>query len=339
MTAFPERLKVLAGAAALLGTLATGAVAQETVRMAYHWGPKHPAAQGVEAFVARVNERLEGKLVIETFPSGQLFGIRDTLNGVTSGAVQMGGIAPIINFPPINRNYNINAIPGLFASYDDMRDFWTENPVGRREWDKMVKTSNIEVLAYDPLGPSVMISKDDICTLDALKGKSVRAQMEIDRPPWEAFEVGKVVRLSTGEVYTALQSGLIDTLRSVPAALPAYSWWDFIKYAQLPYGEFFEGLIVANKTWFDSQPDEVKQVMREVGQEISKETTATIMTDSDNIMKEFEEKHGGTVCHWPDGDEARLERLRDDVMFPRYQEMVDEDVLRAAMEMMVSRRE
>lgn len=338
MSAFTAGLKALVGAAALATTLVSGATAQETARMAYHWGPKHPAAMGVDAFVARVNERLAGKLVIEVFPAGQLFGIRDTLNGVTSGAVQMGGIAPIINFPPINRNYNINAIPGLFGSYADMRDFWTTDPVGRREWDKMIKTSNIEVLAYDPLGPSIMISKDDICSLDKLKGRNVRAQMEIDRPPWEAFEVGKVVRLSTGEVYTALQSGLVDTLRTVPAGLPAYGWWDFIKYAQLPYGEFFEGLIVANKTWFDSQTDEVKQVMRAVGEEISAETTASIMLDSDNILKEFQEKHGGTVCEWSPDDEARLERLRQDVMFPLYQEMVDADVLKAALDMMASRK-
>ena len=88
---------LLASAALLAAGLSTSLVttkvqAEEIVaKMAFHWNPKHHSAKHAIMFADEVNKRAAGKLKIEVFPSGQLFGIREILGGVTSGAVQLGG--------------------------------------------------------------------------------------------------------------------------------------------------------------------------------------------------------------------------------------------------------
>ena len=73
------------------------AQAQDYVaRLSVHWGPKHHSAIHTQMFADEVNKRADGRLRIDVFPSGQLFGIREQLGAVTSNAVEMGGIIGVV---------------------------------------------------------------------------------------------------------------------------------------------------------------------------------------------------------------------------------------------------
>lgn len=107
-------------AVAALSVLGGNAVFAEEIvaRLSVHWGPKHHSAIHSQIYADEVNKRSEGRLRIEVFPAGQLFGIREQLGAVTSGAVEMGGIVAVVAFPPINKNFNVVSISGMFDSYE-----------------------------------------------------------------------------------------------------------------------------------------------------------------------------------------------------------------------------
>ena len=69
---------------------------------------------------------------IEYYPSKQLFGIREVLGTITSGAVELGGVVGVVSFPPINKNFNVASYPGLFSSYEQQRGFSSSHPRGRK---------------------------------------------------------------------------------------------------------------------------------------------------------------------------------------------------------------
>ena len=52
--------------------------------------------------------------------------------------------------------------------------------------------------------------------------------------------------LPTGEVYTSLQTGMIDTINSPPEVL-RHIMGEFLKYAQKPY-HYADAYIMANQT-------------------------------------------------------------------------------------------
>lgn len=322
-------LTLVVMAAGFLLSAATATAEEIVARLSYHWGPKHPAAIQANEFAKRVNERAKGKLRIEVFPSGQLFGIRQIMGALAAGSVEMGGTVGIVSFPRINRNYSVTAFPGFFTSFEDQRGFFTKTPEGRKVWQAIMSKAGITVIAYDPVGPTMTFStRDSLDTVASMAGLKARVLVKSDRVRWKALKVGKMISLPTREVYNGLQNGMVDTVTTVPGAIKSYSWWEYLKSGQLPYQTFADAYIMANAAWFDGLPADVKKIMRDVGAEISKEATASIMAASNAIVEEFRQR-GAKISTLSGAELATLRKLEAEVMEPEYAAMVDADVFAA----------
>ncbi len=316
---------------AILSTLSSTASAAEfEARLSYHWGPKHPSAEHAERFAKEVNARSKGRLEIKTFPSGQLFGIRQVLGAVASRSVEIGMAVGIVSFPPIDKNYNVTAMPNLFPDFDTMRGFFADTPEGKALWEHITSKSGVEVVGFNPVGPSGLFSsRPKIDTIASIEGAKVRALVNSDRPRWEALKVSKIVSLPTGEVFTALQNGLIDTLSSVPGAIYSYNWNQHLKSVQLPYFALNDAYIVVNKAWFDALPADLKAVVKAVGAEVSKASTDEIMASSAQALKDFTAQ-GGRVDTLSPAEQAKLAKLTEQEIEPKMADLFDASILKAA---------
>ena len=318
--------------AALAIAISTAGIsnAQEHVaRLSVHWSPTHHSAIHAQMFADEVNRRAEGRMRIDVFPSGQLFGIREQLGAVTSGAVEMGGIVGVVSFPPINKNYNVVSFTGLFDSYGEQRAFFTDTEAGQAIWNDVTGKSDSLLLMYDPVGPVMTFSAArELTGIDAMAGLKARALIGAERPMWEALGAN-TVSLPTGEVYASLQSGMIDTINSPPGSIRAYSWWEYLKYGQKPYQYFADAYIMANATWFNSLPDDLQQLLLEVGEEIGAISTSTIMQTGEETLTEFQEQ-GGVVTVLSGEEKARFDALMNDKVLPAIADKIDAEVLEAA---------
>ncbi len=327
-----SRLGRLVGLAAslIIGLGALPATAQEYVaRLSVHWSPTHHSAVHAQRFADEVTRRAEGRLRIDVFPSGQLFGIREQLGAVTSGAVEMGGIVGIVSFPPINRNYNVCAVPGLFASYRQQRDFFRESEAGREIWGDITNKSGTTLLMYDPVGPVMTFSgARELSNVAAMKGLKARALIKSERPMWEAYGAN-TVSLPTGEVYTALQTGMIDTINSPPGSIQAYSWWEYLGYAQLPYQYFSDAYLMANSAWFDSLPEDLQALLMEVGAEVGDISTNKILQVGEDTLAAFQQR-GGVVTVLSGDAKAEFDRLMHEQVMPAMTELFDQSALQSA---------
>ena len=188
-------LKRIAVGGVLTSTLLSGAVAQAqeyVARLSVHWGPKHHSAIHTQMFADEVNKRAEGRLRIDVFPSGQLFGIREQLGAVTSNAVEMGGIIGVVSFPPINKNYNVVSFTGLFDSYEQQRAFFTDDATGQEVWGDITKKSDTVLLMYNPVGPVMTFSTQELNGIETMSGLKARALIGAERPMWEALGANTV---------------------------------------------------------------------------------------------------------------------------------------------------
>ena len=122
--------------------------AEFTGRLSMHWNDKHHCTKHAQMFVDEVFEKSNGRLKIEVFHSGQLFGIREIMGGITSGAVDLGGVVGVVGFPKINKNFNVATIPGLFDSFEQQREFFQKSDKGQEIWgDLLNKTNNPGIVA------------------------------------------------------------------------------------------------------------------------------------------------------------------------------------------------
>ena len=199
------------------------------------------------------------------------------MGAVSFGAVELVGVVGVVSFPPINKNFNVASYPGLFSSYEQQRRFFKESDAERAVWNDLTKKSNSKLIMYNPVGPVMTFSSTgELTGIDAMKGLKARTLLKSERPTWDAYEENNV-SLPTGEVYTALQTGMIDTINSPPGSIKAYSWWEYLTYAQKPYQYFADAYIIANQDWFNSLPQDLQDLVMDVGSEIGALATNTIV--------------------------------------------------------------
>ena len=251
------------------------------------------------------------------------------MGAVSSGAVELGGVVGVVSFPPINKNFNVASYPGLFSSYEQQRNFFQKSDAGRAVWDDLTQKSNSKLIMYNPVGPVMTFSSArELTGIDAMKGLKARALLKSERPMWDAYEAN-TVSLPTGEVYTALQTGMIDTINSPPGSIEAYSWWEYLAFAQKPYQYFADAYIMANQDWFNSLPKDLQDIVMEVGADVGTLATNTILNAGESTLTKFVER-GGVVTTLSGDEKAKFNAMMADKVMPAMADMFDKDVLLAA---------
>jgi TRAP-type C4-dicarboxylate transport system substrate-binding protein len=315
----------------LMSLPTTLAAEQFTARLSGHWSPKHQSAIHSQLFADEVTKRSNGRLKIDFYPSKQLFGIREVLGAVTSGAVELGGIVGVVSFPSINKNFNVASFPGLFNSYEQQRGFFQDSNMGKSIWSDITKKSNSKLIMYNPVGPVMTFSgKRELTGVEAMKGLKARRLLKSEEPMWDVFEANRV-SLPTGEVYTALQTGMIDTINSPPGSIEAYSWWEYLQFAQKPYQYFADAYIMANRTWFESLPDDLQNLVMDVGREIGNKSTNTILDAGEATLEKFEDR-GGVITVLSGNEKIKFDKLMKDKVMPAMADLIDGDALKAAQD-------
>lgn len=288
----------------VLSVLALDAGAQTAARLSYHWAPDHESAVMSKKYADEVNKRGAGKIKIDAFPGGQLYTIRQVLGALSAGSVELGGVVTHNQFPSVDRDWNLVQFPNVFESIEHQRKFFSDTPEGKALRDRILLKTGLVHLAYVPTGPYVTFSsKSDLSTVASMKGLKARTLAPAERAGFAA-RGASVVSLSTEEIHAALQSGMIDTLTTVPTAAKAFSWFDYLKFAQLPAAVYTDAAVMANGKWYASLPKDVQQLLLEVGAQVSREATESTYRSNDQALKEFAAKGGRvTVLKGPQLEE------------------------------------
>lgn len=299
-------------------------------RLSYHWGPKHFSAIMADKFARECKKATNGRLDIAVFPSGQLYSIAQIVPALSQGSVDMGGVLGVL-FMRVDKNFFLSGMMRFFDSFQQKRDFWERTPVGSKYWDALEKKLNMKILAYVPVGPTCYFSTERaLDSVEAFKGLKARTLIGTERYSFAPLGIN-FVKVSTAEVYTALKSGMINTLQTVPSAIKAYSWWDFLKYAQQPYNFYADAYVAANVKWWDALPQDIKDIVQnEVGPRISKEATDGVVAYSNAVLKEFVDQHGGKVSALPRAEVKKLIEIEKAQVWPKIAESIDSELYEAA---------
>jgi TRAP-type C4-dicarboxylate transport system substrate-binding protein len=299
-------------------------------RLSYHWFPEHHSAKMANLFVEECKKATDGRLDIQIFPSGQLFKISQVVPAVSQGSVEMGGLVDVI-LMRVNKNFFLTGMQRFFNNFQQKRDFWEKTPQGRQQWDGVQQKLGIKVLAYIPVGPATYFCTErPLDSMAALKGLKARVLIPTEKFSLKPLGVNYVA-VSTSEVYSALKQGMINMVSTVPSAVKAYSWWDYLKYAQLPYTFYADAYIIVNTKWWDTLPPDIQDiVLNKVSPVISKKATEGVMAYSDNILKELAEKQGGRVSTLSESEQKKFIEMERTKVWPALAENMDPAFYEAA---------
>lgn len=252
---------------ALVAVLAFGTVAlaaDVTIKLGHIADPKNPYAQGAQRFADLVTEKSGGAIEIQVFPSSQLGNQRDLVEGLTLGTVDMcmTSTAVLGNFLP---KIAVFDLPFIFRDRD--HTFKVLDSIGM-DIAKGLEPRGIKVLGFFENGVRNMTNNvRPITKPEDVKGLKIRV---MEQPVYiEMIKSlgGNPTPMAFGELFTALQQGVVDGQENPAAHIYTKRFFEVQKYISLTEHTYSaEPMLISMITWNKLNADQQK-VLQEAASE------------------------------------------------------------------------
>jgi tripartite ATP-independent transporter DctP family solute receptor len=248
-----------------------GCAADEDVRvlrLAHSLDVTHPVHLGMAYMAQRVEQLSEGELRIQIFPNGQLGGERETAELLQLGSVDITKVASSVieNFVP---SMAVFSLPYLF---DDADHYWTvfQSDLGR---DILLEGEQywMRGLTYYDAGFRSFMMRDRAVHEPAdLSGSKVRVmQSNIQIQTINALG-GHATPMSLGELYTAMQSGVVDGADGNPPTMYQTKLFEVSSYYILDeHSAPPDVMLISTHTWNSLTPQQQAWIDQAVEESIA----------------------------------------------------------------------
>ena len=226
---------------------AASAADKVTLKLAHNLERSHVVHRAFEAMAKDVKTLSNGTMTIRIYPSSQMGNARETMELLQNGALDMtkGSASDLESFDNIYAIYNL---PFLF------RDQAHFNTVVFGDIGKEIMASTKErgffALSAYVAGTRSFYAKKTITKPDDLKGLKIRVQPSPTTIKMIELMGGSPTPVSFGEVYTAMQQGVVDGAEN---NVPSWVQTRHIEIAKVfsedEHASIPDFLVIATKTW------------------------------------------------------------------------------------------
>jgi tripartite ATP-independent transporter DctP family solute receptor len=215
------------------------------LRLAETHPQDYPTTRGDYEFARLVKERSNGRIIIEVYPGSQLGEEKAVIEQVQFGAIDITrvSISPVASFVP---KLNAFQMPYLYRDADHM---WKvlKGDIGKELLASLEPFGFIGLGWFDGGARSFYNSKKPIYKPSDLKGMKIRVQeSELMMGLVQSF--GAVpTPMPYGEVYSGLQTGVIDGAENNPPSYYSASHYEVAKYYTLDEHTMVPEIIIGSK--------------------------------------------------------------------------------------------
>ena len=272
-----SRRSLLKASAVATGVLAMPHVARAKpvrVVLSHAVAEVHPAQRAAEEFKKAVEELVPGALDVQIFANRALGddkqGLESTMAGVIQMCIASGVLFPLVTGIPSMDAYQL---PFLVEDYDHFLKLST-GEIGQKIQAEL-ETSGVVGLATIDIGQRHFLSRrKPVSTMSGFAGLKTRiVPVPLHKAIWEAVGTAPV-GLPTGEVYAALETGVVDAVEINVSSMLSENYWEVAKEFTLTGHYPWHSVTTINKAFLESLPDEVQQAVREAGRRSVQPTLA-----------------------------------------------------------------
>ncbi len=289
------------------------------LRLGHGLSADHPVHEAMEVMAARVAEKSGGALQIEIYPSGQLGSERELLELLQIGGLAMTKVSSSVleQFAP---EFKVFSLPYLFR--DDAHRFaFLEGPVGRGMLDETARYRLRGLTYYDAGSRSFYTTQRPAESPAALAGQKIRVQESQVSMQMVRALGGSPTPVSWGELYTALQQGVVDGAENNPPSFYLSRHYEVAPYYVLNEHTAvpdvlvigtaaWESLTPQEQRWLQEAADESAVVERRLWQEATAEALAAVEAAGVQIIRPDKAAFAAAV------EDMMAEAGRDPVLGP-----------------------
>ena len=296
------QVMAVAGASALLtacggssgSTAGSGAAAATggsfNLKLGHNLAEDHAVHIQLTSFAEQVKEKTGGSINIQIIPNGTLGSEADMISQIQAGALDMAKVSAstLGNF---SEKYNAFSVPYVFndqAHYYSYMDSDSAKAVFESTDDQGFRG----LTWLDSGARSFYTKATAIRTPADLKGLKIRVQDMKSQTDMMNYLGGIPVAMSYGDVYTSLQTGIIDGTENNETALTTGKHGEVCKvYSVDQHAMIPDVLIMSEKVWKQISPED-QQIILEAAHNSTEAHKVMWDTAIEEAVKEAQETMG-----------------------------------------------
>jgi tripartite ATP-independent transporter DctP family solute receptor len=252
---------------AVVTCMSGAAVAEQiNIKLATNLPAGNIISTEAEYFAKIVDEKSNGRIKVTVYPL-TLGNAREVIEGVQLGTIEMTLQAEMMNFAP---EPGVFSLPFIFKGWDHLNKVLSSQPA-QEIADRFLKKTGIRVLGWMEQGFRVTITNNKpIQTADDLKGLKIR--LPEDKVLVRTFELlgANPTVIPWGEVYTSLQTGLVEGMESTPPGIYSMKFYEITNYLTLTNHQHSVLGVLINEGFYQKLSNEDKKIINEAADEMLK---------------------------------------------------------------------
>lgn len=229
------------------------------VRTGHNQSTNHPTHIALTAFKDYINEHLGDRYMVEVYPSELLGSQTDMVQLTQTGAIDYC-IASNAILETFSKNYEIFNLPYLFASTRSYHQAMDDPAVTAPIFTATQKAGFTAVTWLDAGTRNFYTVNKPILSPADLKGLKIRVQQSPTNIEMMRLLGGSATPMGFGDVYTALQSNIIDGAENNEMALTDNGHGDVCKYYSYDMHQMVPDILIGNNAFIESLSEEERAV-------------------------------------------------------------------------------
>lgn len=259
------RITGVAAAVVLLLSALTGCGGSDDrriIRIGHNQSTEHPTHIGLTAFEKYIEENLGDKYVVEVYPSELLGSQTDMVQLTQTGAIDFC-VASNAILETFSKNYEIFNLPYLFASEQAYHAVMDDETITDKLFKSTEKAGFEAVTWLDAGTRNFYTVKTPIESPADLKGLKIRVQQSPTNVEMMRLLGGSATPMGFGDVYTALQSNIIDGAENNELALTNNGHGDVCKYYSYDMHQMVPDILIGNYNFLSQLSPEERAIFDE----------------------------------------------------------------------------
>ncbi|WP_299062841.1 TRAP transporter substrate-binding protein [uncultured Polaribacter sp.] len=220
----------------------------KTLRLGHTLDVQHPVHKAMIIFGKELDKLSNGKIKVNIYPSGQLGGERECLELLQIGSLDITKVSAAVleNFIP---EYKVFSIPYMFR--DKAHTFSVfDSEIGENLLLKGERFRLRGLTFYDAGSRSFYMKEAPVKMPKDLNGKKIRVQKSNMAVAMINDLGGSPTPISWGELYTALQQGVVDGAENNPPSFYTSKHYEVCKFYSLDeHTSVPDVLLIGTDTW------------------------------------------------------------------------------------------
>lgn len=297
------------------------------VKFAHVTTPDSPKGMAANKFKELAEQKTNGKVKVEVYPSSQLYGDKEELEAVQSGNVQI--IAPsVTKLVGMNPQFQYVDLPFLFPNNEAVYKFW-ESDVNKKLMNSLDKY-NVMGLAMWPNGFKQFTNKvRPLVEPKDFNGIKFRTQAgKVLEAQFSALGAGSAT-IAFGETYAALQQGTVEGQENTFNNIDTQKYQEVQPYLTVSNHGRIDYMIIVNKSFWDGLPADIRKALDEAMAEATKyEIQQAEILD----QKSMENLKNSGKMQFTVLNEAQLAAFQQAMqpVYTQFQSVIGKDLIEAA---------